>query len=82
MIIQVPKWRQKLGGEAKMVEKTIRWFFDHGSEALVWGGPTESPYTKRRIIFSTLKWINKHFVDIRYPGDDAGAGAIDKNKAD
>ena len=47
--------------DAWMLEKTLRWFFDHVLERMVWGGPTQA-WTLQRGMFYLFKTMTKQFM--------------------
>jgi truncated hemoglobin YjbI len=60
---QKPAWVTAFGkDDAWMIEKTMRWFFDHVLERMVWGGPTKS-WTVQRTVFHILKAMTKQFMN-------------------
>lgn len=65
-----PAWVAKFGEErARMIEKTIRWFSDHGLENIVQGGPEKAVWHPARIVFRFLMTLTLKFVvrDLYYP---------------
>jgi truncated hemoglobin YjbI len=57
-----PSWESRFGKEdAGMIEKTIRWFADHGLGNILQGGPVASPWHPARIGFRALMRITASF---------------------